>query len=180
MTSPPITIAHPEDGFFHIGREVSGRTTRKKQVQVAGGCGASLRIFEDGGWEIRSVSNEKGSNLLQQGEGPLNIYSDGDVNINCLGEFSVKAAKITMETTSEEGGIVLNSKKNIRLDADNNVSILGTNVTTKANQTLLAHSDGWHILSGSPVYTHTPKSGLIPSSISDLVSSMLTNITLGV
>ena len=178
MTIPPITIAHPEDGFFHIGKETSGRTKRKKQVQVAGGSGASLRIFQDGGWELRSVSNDKGSNLLQQGDGPLNIYSDGDINVNCLGEFSVKASKITMETTSDEGDIVLNAKRNIRLDADNNITFLGTNVTTKASQTFLAHSDGWNILSGNPVYTFTPKSKLIPSGVGDIVQTLLDNILL--
>ena len=91
MASPPLIFNHPEDGFIRVGIETSDRVTRKSQVQVASGNGASLRIFKDGGWELRATANDKGSNLFQRGEGPLNIYSDGDININCKGEFSVMA-----------------------------------------------------------------------------------------
>ena len=177
----PATISDPEAGFLHIGVDNEDlRTPRRKHVQLAGGSGSSLRIFEDGGWELRAVSNKTGSNLITQGEGPLNIYSDGDININCGGKFSVKADSITMETTSADDGIVMNSKKNIRLDADNNLVLIGTNVTTTASQTLLAHSTGWHILSGSPVVIFEKKTKLIPTGLNDLVESLLNNIVLGV
>ena len=85
-----------------------------------------------------------------------------------------------METTSADDGIVMNSKKNIRLDADNNLVLIGTNVTTTASQTLLAHSTGWHILSGSPVVIFEKKTKLIPTGLNDLVESLLNNIVLGV
>ena len=53
--SPPMIINTPEDGFLRVGL-TTGATSRADQVQLAGGCGASLRIFDDGGWELRSVN----------------------------------------------------------------------------------------------------------------------------
>ena len=47
--SPPMIINTPEDGFLRVGL-MTGPTNRPDQVQLAGGCGTSLRIFEDGGW----------------------------------------------------------------------------------------------------------------------------------
>ena len=48
-TSPPMIINTPEDGFLRVGL-TTDPTNRPDQVQLAGGCGSSLRIFEDGGW----------------------------------------------------------------------------------------------------------------------------------
>jgi len=179
MPSPPLIFNHPEDGFIRVGIQTADRITRKSQVQVAAGNGASLRIFKDGGWELRAVSNEKGSNIFQQGEGPLNIYSDGDINVNCKGEFSVKAAKITMETVDpEDGNIVLNSNKNIRLDADNNLHALGTNVVIKADNKILSHSVGMNIVAGNPVIIYEKKMKIIPTGLADIVDILLDQILL--
>ena len=178
MASPPLIFNHAEDGFVRVGIETSDRVTRKSQVQVASGNGASLRIFKDGGWELRATPNEKGSNILQRGEGPLNIYSDGDVNINCKGEFSVKAKSIRMETTDSEGNFIVNAKKNIRLDADNNVTVLGTNIVTKGSGKILTTCDGMHILAGNPIIIYEKKAKLIPTGVADLVDTLLGNVLL--
>lgn len=178
MASPPLIFNHAEDGFVRVGIETSDRVTRKSQVQVASGNGASLRIFKDGGWELRATANDKGSNLFQRGEGPLNIYSDGDININCKGEFSVKAKSIAMETTDADGSVVVNAKKNIRLDADNNVTVLGTNIVTKGSGKILTTCDGMHVLAGNPIIVYEKKAKLIPTGIADLVDTLLENVLL--
>ena len=54
--TPPLVINTPEDGFLRVGLNTDAKTSRPDQVQLAGGCGASLRIFDDGGWELRSVN----------------------------------------------------------------------------------------------------------------------------
>ena len=179
MSTPPLIFNHPEDGFIRVGIETADRVDRKSSVQVGGGSGASLRIFEDGGWEIRAVGNEKGSNIFQQGEGPLNIYSDGDINVACKGEFSVRAAKITMQTTdADEGNFVVNARKNIRLDADNNFHALATNVVFKADNKLLSHSAGMNIMTGNPVIVFEKKMKIIPTGVADIVELLLGQLLL--
>ena len=79
---PPIIVTNPEDGFLRIGME-KGTQKRKSQAQLASGSAASLRLFKDGGWELKSQTNSTGSNIIQKGSGPLNIKSGGDIKI-CL------------------------------------------------------------------------------------------------
>ena len=116
----PLIINTPEDGFLRIGNTTEDRKLRPDQVQLGAGCGSSLRIFEDGGWELRSQPNKKGCNLIAKGDGGLHIYSEGDVNIDARGDFNVSAKNITMETTAEDGDFTVFCKRDIMLDADNN------------------------------------------------------------
>ena len=129
-------------------------SVRPDQVQLAGGCGASLRIFDDGGWELRSVNkpgkeNKKGCNIIARGEGGLQIYSDGDVNIDAKGDFNVSAKNITMETTADDGDFTVFCKRDIMLDADNNFKAFGTKCVVSAADNLITHSKGWNLISST-------------------------------
>ena len=173
-----LIVNTPEGGFLRIGLNSDDRKVRKDQVQLGGGCGASLRIFEDGGWELRSITNEKnpnkkGCNIIARGEGGLHIYSDGDVNIDAKGDFNVSARNITMETTADNGDFTVFSKRDIMLDADNNFKAFGTKCVMTAADTLITHSKGWNLIVGNPVYVYEKKSKLIPTSTQDIVQSLL-------
>jgi hypothetical protein len=173
MTSPPIRINNPEHGFLDIGEETDNKVQRKHHVQLGGGTGAALHIYSDGGWALVSKTNSKGSNLIQEGTGPINIVSDGDINIEAGGTLSLRAKDIVMETLSAEGDIVMNAKRNIKIDADNNVNILGTNIKAKSAHNLLLHSEGWAVLSGNPVSSYERKTKLIPTSFRDLIETLI-------
>jgi len=176
---PPINIHNPEHGFLEIGEETDAKVLRKHHVQLGGGTGAALHIYKDGGWCLWAKNNELGSSLIQEGSGPISITSDGDINLEAKGDISMKARNIIMQTTASDGDVVINSKHNIRLDADNNVTILGTNVTTKAFYNMLQVSDGWNIISGNPIFLHEQKTKLIPTSVADIVNTLLGEIIVG-
>ena len=184
-TSPPMIINTPEDGFLRVGLTTESTAVRPDQVQLAGGCGASLRIFDDGGWELRSVNkkakeNKKGCNLIARGEGGLHIFSDGDVNISAGGDFNVSAKNITMETTADDGDFTVFCKRDIMLDADKNFKAFGTKCVITAADTMITHSKGWNLIVGNPVYVYEKKSKLIPTSTGDIVNSILDQFMLGV
>ena len=179
MTSPPIIINNPEHGFLEIGEETDDKCLRKHHVQLGGGSGAALHIYKDGGWCLWAKSNDKGSTLIQEGTGPINIVSDGDINIEAKGDISMRGKNIIMETTGSDGDVVVNSKHNIRLDADNNVTVIGTNITTRASHNMLSHCDGWNIISGKPIFFLERKTKLIPTSVSDLVNTLLGELVFG-
>ena len=175
--SPPMIINTPEDGFLRVGLTTEATVDRPDQVQLAGGCGASLRIFDDGGWELRSVDkpnkpNKKGCNIIARGEGGLHIYSDGDINIDARGDFNVSAKNITMETTAADGDFTVFCKRDIMLDADNNFKALGTKCVITASDTLVSHSKGWNVVAGNPVYVYEKKTKLIPTSTQDILNSL--------
>ena len=176
-TSPPMIINTPEDGFLRVGL-TTDTTSRPDQVQLAGGCGASLRIFDDGGWELRSVNkpgkeNKKGCNIIARGPGGLHILSDSDINIDAKGSFNVTAKQINMTTTgADDGDFTVHAKRDIMLDADNNSKTLATNCVISATETLITHSGGITFHMANPVYVYEKKSKLIPSSIRTLVESI--------
>ena len=184
---PPLIISHPEDGFLRVGKETNDDIDRKTQVELGSGSGASLFLFDDGGWEIRGIkgglndtadSEHSGANIIQQGGGPLNIISEGDLNINVDGTFSVKAKNIVMDAEDRDGDFVLIAERNIRLNAKNNLTMIGTNVVTKASQTLLAHSDGFNIMSSDTRdIVYESKTPMTPTSITKMIKTLLSNIT---
>ena len=51
--TPPLIFNNPEDGTLIIGSE-SSAVLRTRQVQLAAGSGANVRLFEDGGWEVKA------------------------------------------------------------------------------------------------------------------------------
>jgi len=182
--SPPMIINTPEDGFLRVGL-TTAPVERPDQVQLAGGCGASLRILDDGGWELRSVDkpgkpNKKGCNLIARGDGGLLIKSDGDVTIDAKGDFNVSAKNITMETTADDGDFTVFCKRDILLDADNNFKAFGTKCVVSAADNLITHSKGWNLIVGNPVYVYEKKSKLIPTSTADIVQGLLDQFLLGV
>ena len=185
---PPLILSHPEDGFLRVGKETNDDIDRKAQVELGSGSGASLFLYDDGGWEIRGIkgglndtaeSEHAGANIVQQGGGPLNIVSEGDLNISCPdGKLSIDAKEIVIETVDSEGDFVLNSKRNIRLNASNNLTVIGTNVITKASHTLLAHSDGFNIMSSDTRdIIYESKTPMTPPIFTKLVKTLLSNVT---
>ena len=181
--SPPMIINTPEDGFLRVGL-MTGPTNRPDQVQLAGGCGTSLRIFEDGGWELRSVNkkgkeNKEGCNIIARGPGGLHIKSDKDINIEAAGSFNVTAREIKMKTTGDtDGDFTVHANRDIMLDAANNFKTFGTKCIISATETMVTHSNGWNFIMGNPVYVYEKKSKLIPSGIKSFVEDFSKQFTL--
>jgi hypothetical protein len=174
----PLVISHPSGGFLAIGDQTVKKAERRRTAQLGGSTGASVRIFEDGGWDIRSTSNDKGSSLVQTGKGPLSIYSEGDLIIDVKGTLSMKAKDIIMESKGTDGDIVLNSAHDIRLDAGNNVKVLGTMVGLFSDSKMILASQGWNIIRGNPLRFVEPKSKLIPTSLLEFAESVIENFLL--
>ena len=173
---PPIIVTNPEDGFLRIGME-KGTQKRKSQAQLASGSAASLRLFKDGGWELKSQTNSTGSNIIQKGTGPLNIKSEGDLNIDVDGTFNLKAKDIVMETTDANvGDIVLNPKHDFRLDAKNYVILMGKDVTLDAKNKLFCFSENMAYLVGSYVRIHEPTSQLIPPTFANHMDTLSSTV----
>ena len=173
---PPLIITNPEDGFLRVGVE-TGTQKRKSQVQLASGSAASLRLFKDGGWELKSQTNSTGSNILQKGSGPLAIKSEGDIKIECDGTFSVKAKDIVMETTDADvGDIVLNPKHDFRANVQNYAIIMAKDVTLDAKNKLFCFSENMAYLVGSYVRIHEPTSQLIPPTFANHMDTLSSTV----
>jgi len=173
---PPIIIHHPHDGELRLGREDKD-VLRKADCQLKAGSDAVLRLFRDGGWELRSKRgievDNPGSNIIQSGTGPLNIKVDGDFNIECGGEFNVNAAKIVMTANDAvDGNIKLNANQDFFAEAKKTAKLNGSNVQVIATQNLIARSDAAHVLQGGFVHVHENNSKIIPPSLKEFISKI--------
>ena len=171
---PPLIWSNPQDGFIRVGIETNeGNSKRKSQVQVASGSAASLRLFKDGGWELKSNENSVGSNIIQKGTGRLSIKADADLLIECGGTFSVKAKDIVMETKNAmKGDIVFNAKHNVRITAKNYAIMSAKDITLDAKTNLLSFSENMNYVVGSYVRIHEPTSQLIPPTFGAHIKSL--------
>ena len=172
---PPVIIQHPEDGTFFMGRERDDKVTRKRDIQLIGSQSNSLRLFHDGGFELKSsedAGGTSGSSILQVvDDAPLLIKSKGDIRIQCDGRFSVVAHDIKMkaEGADDTGGITLKSEHDITLDAANRAIIKAENITFDAKDRILSHSVGWQILIGQVIRLHEPKTKLCPAFLKEYI-----------
>ena len=175
---PPIIIQHPECGHLTMGDEKDNDVTRPRDIGLCGGSANALRLFKDGGFELRSSDDDseqetRGSMILQAcKDGKLVIKSEGDLHIDVAGEFTVSANKIKMEAlNASEDGINLKAKHDIRIDADNNVLMTADNITIDAKERILSHSEGWTILMGQCVRIHEPISKLTPAAFQTYIDN---------
>ena len=173
---PPIILAHPHDGSLRIGREDKD-VLRKADCQLKAGSDATLRLFRDGGWELRSTrgieTDNAGSNIIQSGSGPLNIKVDGDFNIECGGEFNVNAKKIVMTANDAvDGNIKLTANQDFFAEAKKTAKLNGSNVQVIATQNLISRSDAAHVIQGGFVHVHESNSKIIPPSLKDFISKI--------
>ena len=172
---PPVIIQHPEDGTFFMGRERDDKVTRKRDIQLIGSQSNSLRLFHDGGFELKSsedAGGTSGSSILQVvDDAPLLIKSKGDIRIQCDGRFSVVAHDIKMkaEGADDTGGITLKSEHDITLDAANRAIIKAENITFDAKDRILSHSVGWQILIGQVIRLHEPKTKICPAFLREYI-----------
>ena len=173
---PPIIIQHPEDGVLAIGRERRDDARRIKDIGLHGSSSAGMRIFHDGGFELRSSDDAtaaQGSQIVQKCDGaPLILKSAGDILIECDGRFSVVANDIRMSAkNAKEGDITLKAKHDINLDADNRIIAQSENVILEAKDKVISFSEGWNIIQGNVIRIHEPTSQLIPPVLGDYLES---------
>ena len=172
---PPIIINHPEDGVFYIGRERDENVRRPRDIGIMGSSSASMRLFHDGGFELRSSDDataEQGSSILQVCDGaPLIIKSHGDILIECDGRFSVEANDIRMSANNaDEGDITLKAKHDVNIDADNRIIAQSENVVLSGTAKILSFSAGWNMMVGNVIRFHEPTSQLIPPVLGDYLN----------
>lgn len=176
---PPVIIQHPEDGTFFMGRERDDKVTRKRDIQLVGSQSNSLRLFHDGGFELKSsedAGGTSGSSILQVvDDAPLLIKSKGDIRIQCDGRFSVVAHDIKMkaEGADDTGGMTLKSEQDITLDAANRAIIKAENITFDAKDRILSHSVGWQILIGQVIRLHEPKTKICPAFLREYIDEQI-------
>lgn len=170
----------PQCGTITIG--LDPESVRPRQIEIVSQSLAAVRLFQDGGFDIRSHpdavladniwSNAK-DGLLVKGN---NIHLDAG-----NGTVTITAREIIFESTGNDtGGITIRSKHNITIDSEDNVKIEGSNVAVAARNKMIIASKGFLNIRGINGVTITePKQKLIPTSINDLIDTFLSSVLPG-
>ena len=182
---PPLVMQHSESGIFVIGdQKVNENGTKEVRIRDVGlhaAQGGGLRLFKDGGFEIRSSTNtnidnvEAGSIINQVcPNAPLAINSLGDIKIEAAGTLTIRANKIVMEGIDEgQTAISMVSKHDINIRANNNFIVTADNITHDAKERILSHSEGWNTIIAQCFRVHEPVSKLIPQNVRGYIEDQI-------
>ena len=183
---PPIIINHNESGQIIMGAEgKKSESPRKRDIGLyASEADDHLKLFRDGGFELKSSKNfkkgvsEAGSNIIQNCIGvPLHIISEGDIRVSCAGTFSVDANRIVMKSNaSNEIGINIDAESDIRIDAGKDFLVTADNITHDAKERVLSHSEGWTILIGQSIRLHEPQTNMCPAFMNEYIDKQIKNL----
>ena len=171
-------INDPDYGTIAIGKD--NGVERPRQVQITSSSLAALRLFDDGGFELRSNkggNEQKPDNIYSQSKLGLHIKSTGDEIVIDAGSGTIRLAArdiILDASGSDSGGISILSNQHITIDAADNISMEGSQVAIGAKYKMFIGTAGPFILRGrGGVSIIEPKNKLIPTTINDIADQVL-------
>ena len=176
---PPIIIQHSECGHLTFGDEKKD-SNRARDVGLYAGDSNALRLFRDGGFELRSSESQgtnqtKGSAIMQVCDNaPLTMNSEGDIFIRAKNKLVLRADHIEIESThGSTDGVVIKAKHDINIRADNNIIMTSDNITLDAKERVLTHSEGWTVLIGQYIRLHEPQTKICPAFLEEYIDGQI-------
>lgn len=171
-------INDPQYGTISIGKD--NEVKRPRQVQISSASLAALKLFDDGGFELRSTNggeNSKGDAIVSNSKDGFSITSTGKgifIDAN-KGSLTIRAKDIVLLADGDDSeGISIFSHNHIKLDAADNISIEGSQVAIGARYKMMIGTAGPLFMRGKGGVTITePSSKLIPTSVSDVADKIL-------
>lgn len=168
-----------QSGSIFIGPD---KSSRQRQIQISSASGATVKLYEDGGFEIHSQKSNKGKqpsdNIISRSEDGLSIKANGDIRIQTDGVLTLGAREIRLEQTHQKSDLVIRSNSNIKIDAKDTLNLTGSVVAIGARTKLLLHSKGSTYIksTGGETYIVDTNTKLIPTSLSDLFDKLIENL----
>ena len=177
---PPIIINHAECGHLTFGEEKDGETERPRDVGLYAGDSNALRLFRDGGFELRSSESAgenkiRGSSIMQVcNNATLLINSEGDVTIRARNKLRLVADLVEIEAkNASTEGVTIIAEHDINLRANNNTIITSDNITIDAKERIVSHSEGWQILIGQYIRLHEPQTKICPAFLKEYIEGQI-------
>jgi len=178
--SQGFSISDPQAGTIFIGEDV--RSPRTRQVEVVSASGGHLKLFKDGGFEIKGQPCDLADNIDSNAVDGLNISSTGSgIRIDAgQGTLTLAAREIRFESTHGEQPFVIRGNQNIIIEAGDSIKLNASNVAIGARSKLLLASKGAIYMRGiGGVTIIEPKSTLIPTNLGDFVDQIISTVVFG-
>jgi hypothetical protein len=178
--SQGFSISDPQAGTIFIGEDV--RSPRTRQVEVVSASGGHLKLFKDGGFEIKGQPCDLADNIDSNAVDGLNISSTGSgIRIDAgQGTLTLAAREIRFESTHGEQPFVIRGNQNIIIEAGDSIKLNASNIAIGARSKLLLASKGAIYMRGiGGVTIIEPKSTLIPTNLGDFVDQIISTVVFG-
>lgn len=173
-------INDPQSGTLFIGEDV--RSPRTRQVELVSASGGHLKLFKDGGFEIKGQPCDLADNIDSNAVDGLNISSTGSgIRIDAgQGVLTLSAREIRFESTHGEEPFVIRSNQNVIIEAGDSIKLNAANIAIGARSKLLLASKGAVYMRGiGGVTIIEPKATLIPTNLGDFVDRIISSVVFG-
>jgi hypothetical protein len=184
MTDKPdnlgFVLGDPQSGAIIIGKDTD--VNRKREIQINSRSLAAIRLFDDGGFQIRSnlsgVENQEKDEIYSNGPKGLNITSTlGDINISApWGEITLEARAIRIKSTGtdKEDLIRISSDSDVSITALDDIRIASDQLAIGAkSKAIFASGGSLNICGRGGVAITEPKTKLIPTSTKDFLDKLI-------
>jgi len=177
-----FVIGDPQSGAIIIGKDEG--VTRKREIQINSRSLAAIKLFDDGGFQIRShdsgienkLKDEIESNLP---EGLVINATKGNINISAAGEITLQARAIRLKSTgaNKEDALRISSDSDVSISAMDDIRIASDQLAICAKSKAIFVSGGiLNICGRGGVSITEPKTKLIPTSTKDFLEKLINTV----
>jgi len=165
-----------ESGTIFIGKDEG--VTRTREIEIHATSNACIKLFEDGGFEIQGQGGAKlADNISSTCKDGL-IIRGKNIRLDAgTGELTLAARSIRYESSGHDQNLVISSKGNIDIRANDTVKIDGSVVAIGARTRMAIASKGnIYVKSNGRFTVIEPQTKLIPTSLADLTNILFQNL----
>ena len=175
------SLNDPKYGALFISESVE--KGRPRQVELHSTSGAHLKLYKDGGFELSGQPNDTADNIVSRSNKGLLIKADGGGGVKIdagTGVLTLAAREIRFQSSASDEPFVIRSANNIILEAQDSIRIQAANIGIGARNKLVLASKGsiWGYGVGGVAFVEQ-KTALLPTSISDFVTLITTELAFG-
>jgi len=180
-TQPGYVFNDSKFGSLFIGSDSGAGVKRARQVELHSASNAHLKLFEDGGFELTSSPSARTrDNINSNAKDGLNISANNITLDSREGTLTLKARIIKFESTASDETLVFRSANNINIEASDTIKLEASVVAIGARTKLVLGSCGPIYMKGTGGVTIIePKSKLIPTSVSELLTKLIEQLLPG-
>ena len=165
-------------GTIFIGKDDVKDSGRSRQIEIHSASDATIKLFEDGGFEIQSQPSSKlADNIHSQSIEGLNIKAK-NIHLDAgSGEITLSARSIRFQSTGNDQPFVIDSASGIKMSAADTIRLDASVIGIGARTRMMIASRGPIFMKGNGGVTIVePKQKLFPTSLGDVLNTLISNL----
>ena len=164
------------DGTIFIGKDEG--VSRTRQIEIHATSNACIKLFEDGGFEIQGQGGAKFADNISSTCKDGLVIKGKNIRLDAgTGEITLAARGIRYESSGHDQNLVISSKGNLDIRANDTIKIDGSVVAIGARTRMAIASKGSiYVKSNGRFTVIEPQTKLIPTSLADFTNILFQNL----